>query len=96
LLELIWPRLGNEFNAQFRVDDNLVKEVIAPLLAGEVVIDGSTRGWMFHYSTLSKKQLARLKEKKVTNGPSLPVANLLGLRHRKLIGLSRKICDLVA
>jgi hypothetical protein len=55
LLELIWPRLGNEFNAQFRVDDNLVKEVIAPLLAGEVVIDGSTRGWMFHYSTWSKK-----------------------------------------
>ncbi|MDW5317143.1 hypothetical protein [Rhizobium sp. PL01] len=40
-----------------------MKEVIAPLLAGEVVIDGSTRGWMFHYSTLSKKQLARLKEK---------------------------------
>lgn len=58
LLELIWTRLGNEFNAQFPVDDNLVKEVIAPLLAGEVVIDGSARGWMFHYSTLSKKQLA--------------------------------------
>lgn len=58
LLELIWTRLGNEFNAQFPVDDSLVKEVIAPLLAGEVVTDGSVRGWMFHYSTLSKEQLA--------------------------------------
>lgn len=58
LLELIWTRLGNEFNAQFPVDDNLTKEVIAPLLAGEVVTNGSVRGWMFHYSTLSKKQLA--------------------------------------
>ncbi|RWB19920.1 MAG: hypothetical protein EOQ40_17460 [Mesorhizobium sp.] len=58
LLELIWTRLGNEFNAQFPIDDSLTKEVIAPLLAGEVVTDGSVRGWMFHYSMLSKKQLA--------------------------------------
>ncbi|TIM87311.1 MAG: hypothetical protein E5Y50_12625 [Mesorhizobium sp.] len=56
LLELIWTRLGNEFKAQFPVDDSLTKEVIAPLLAGEVVIKGSVRGWMFHYSTLSKKR----------------------------------------
>lgn len=58
LLELIWTRLGNEFNAQFPVDDSLTKEVIAPLLAGEVVTKGGIRGWMFHYSTLNKKQLA--------------------------------------
>jgi hypothetical protein len=58
LLELIWTRLGNEFNAQFPVDDSLTKEVIAPLLAGEVVTNGSARGWMFHCNTLNKEQLA--------------------------------------
>lgn len=39
LLELLWTRLSNEFQARFPVDDTLKMEAIAPLLSGKPIVD---------------------------------------------------------
>lgn len=57
LLELLWTRLSNEFQARFPVDDTLSLEAIAPLLSGKPIVDGERRGWMFYAKTLNRTQL---------------------------------------
>jgi hypothetical protein len=57
LLELLWTRLANEFDAYFPVDDSLEIEAIAPLLAGTVIFAHHQRGWHFTAIPISKKQL---------------------------------------
>jgi hypothetical protein len=61
LLELLWTRLSNEFQARFPVDDTLQMEAIAPLLSGRPVIEIERRGWMFYAKTLNKKQLSEVE-----------------------------------
>jgi hypothetical protein len=57
LLELLWTRLSNEFQARFPVDDTLHLEAIAPLLSGKPIVDRERRGWMFYAKTLNRTQL---------------------------------------
>jgi hypothetical protein len=61
LLELLWTRLSNEFQARFPVDDTLKMEAIAPLLCGKPIVDRDQRGWMFYAKTLTRKQLAEIE-----------------------------------
>jgi len=61
LLELLWTRLSNEFQALFPVDDTLQMEAIAPLLSGKPVLEKERRGWMFYAKTLNKKQLSEVE-----------------------------------
>jgi hypothetical protein len=61
LLELLWTRLSNEFQARFPVDDALKMEAIAPLLSGKSIVDQDRRGWMFYAKTLTRKQLAEVE-----------------------------------
>lgn len=59
LLEFIWTRLANQFDAQFPLDDSLEMEAMAFLLAGEPVVKGDTRGWQFYSRSFSKETLAK-------------------------------------
>jgi hypothetical protein len=58
LLELIWTRLSNQFNALFPVDDNLQVESIARLLTGTPDVKDGVRGWRLRAIELNKDQLA--------------------------------------
>jgi hypothetical protein len=58
LLELLWARLSNQFQAQFPVDDSLEIEAVAPLLTGKVEKVEQSFGWRYFIKTLSKGQLA--------------------------------------
>ena len=61
LLELLWTRLGNEFQARFPVDDTLRMEAIAPLLSGKPIVEGERRGWKFYTKILDKNYLAEVE-----------------------------------
>ena len=58
LLELIWTRLSNQFNALFPVDDSLQIESIAQLLTGTPSVKDGVRGWCLRAIELTKEQLA--------------------------------------
>ena len=57
IIELIWTRLGNQFQASFPEDSNLTNERLAPLLKGKVARIGDKQGWMYEAVEFSKKCL---------------------------------------
>ena len=58
LIELIWTRLGNQFEALFPEDTNLTTERLAPLLKGKVArMEEDKMGWMYEAVEFSRASL---------------------------------------
>lgn len=66
LIELVWTRLSNQFDAAFPMDDTLGMERLAPLLWGHVETIGSRLGWRYRSSALNRKDLSELKDSPAT------------------------------
>lgn len=95
LLELLWTRLGNEFQARFPVDDDLRMEPIAPLLSGKPIVEGEQRGWMFYVKALSKNQLAEVEAQHWTPFEVSPEENVLFSMAMNHGGLALNDADLL-
>ncbi len=61
LVELIWTRLSNQFQAQFPVDDTLKMERLIPLLDARFGKVGELYGWEYSSSEISRKQLSTIE-----------------------------------
>lgn len=57
LIELIWTRLSNEFEAAMPGDDSLMVERLAPLISARLQQDGARLGWQYRFEPIGRRAL---------------------------------------
>lgn len=60
LIELLWARLANHFQAQFPSDDNLELERLAPFLSAKFQLSGPNVGWQYIYHEVAPDKLGNV------------------------------------